>query len=158
MGEMEANVYMATILPGYYVQSLGALTELRRSLGRDWILGSGHDDGGEEKGVKLVLDVGTGGAGVLAWHAMVDAVRQLRQGEANEIKEPTTPTAGWGGWLAYYMAVKHATAGLYAIPSSVNKHAHVPVSCRHVRAEVRNPPISISPNTPHNHLPISNAR
>jgi len=70
LGEMEANVYMATILPGYYVQSLGALTELRRSLGRDWILGSGHDDGGEEKGVKLVLDVGTGGAGVLAWRAI----------------------------------------------------------------------------------------
>jgi hypothetical protein len=54
-----------------------------------------------------------------------------------------------------------ATAGLYAmhIPSSIiNKHAHVPVSCRHVRAEVRNPSISISPNTPRNHLPISNAR
>ena len=35
MGKMEANVYMATILPGYYAQSLGALTELRRRLGRD---------------------------------------------------------------------------------------------------------------------------
>jgi len=71
---------------------------------------------------------------------MVDAERQLRHGEVNEIKEPTTPTAG-----------------LYAILSSVNKHAHVPVSCRHVCAEVRNPSISIPPNTSRNHLPISNA-
>jgi len=98
MGDMEANVYMATILPGYYAQSLSALTELRRRLGRDWILGSEHDGGGEEKGVKLVLDVGTGGAGVLAWRAIVEAERQLRQDEANEIdgvdnktEEPTTP-------------------------------------------------------------------
>jgi len=35
MGKMEANVYMATILPGYYAQSLSALTELRRRLGCD---------------------------------------------------------------------------------------------------------------------------
>jgi len=43
---------MATILPGYYVQSLGALTELRRSLGRDWILGSGHGCSDKQTRVK----------------------------------------------------------------------------------------------------------
>ncbi|KAI5844728.1 37S ribosomal protein-like protein Rsm22 [Tricharina praecox] len=90
MSEMDANVHMATILPGYYAQSLSTLTELRRRLGRDWILGNEHSG---EKGVKLVLDVGTGGAGVLAWRAMVEAERQLLADEASEIDEEIpTPT------------------------------------------------------------------
>jgi len=66
----------------------------------------------------------------------MDVEPQLLKSEVKEIKKATTPTAVWGGWLAYYTLEKYATAGLYAIPSSVNKHAHVPVSCRHVRAEV----------------------
>lgn len=89
MSDMEGNVFMAMILPGYYAQSLSTLTELRRRLGRDWILGSEHSG---EKGVKLVLDVGTGGAGVLAWRAMVEAERQLREDEASEIKGEEKPS------------------------------------------------------------------
>jgi ribosomal protein RSM22 (predicted rRNA methylase) len=82
MSDMESNVHLATILPGYYAQSLSALTELRRRLGRDWILGNQHGEG--ETGVKHVLDVGTGGAGVLAWRAMVEAEQALRDEEAAE--------------------------------------------------------------------------
>jgi ribosomal protein RSM22 (predicted rRNA methylase) len=91
MSDMESNVHLATILPGYYAQSLGALTELRRRLGRDWILGNQHGEG--ETGVKNVLDVGTGGAGVLAWRSVVDAEQALRDEEAAEHDPvPAEPT------------------------------------------------------------------
>ncbi|KAA8912910.1 mitochondrial small ribosomal subunit Rsm22-domain-containing protein [Sphaerosporella brunnea] len=95
MSDMESNVFLATVLPGYYAQSLSALKELRRRLGRDWVLGNQYDEG--ETGVKHVLDVGTGGAGILAWRAVVEAEQALRDEEAAELTaaepaEPTEPT------------------------------------------------------------------
>ncbi|KAF8538905.1 mitochondrial small ribosomal subunit Rsm22-domain-containing protein, partial [Trichophaea hybrida] len=88
MSDMESNVHLAMVLPGYYAQTLSALTELRRRLGGDWILGR---EGGTEPGVKQVLDVGTGGAGILAWRAMIKAERELRDEEAAE-REDIKPT------------------------------------------------------------------
>lgn len=63
MTDMQANVHFATVMPGLHAQALSALTELRRRLGRDWAL----------KEVNRILDVGSGGAGVLAWQGIVDA-------------------------------------------------------------------------------------
>jgi len=88
MSDMESNVLLATVLPGYYAQTLSALTELRRRLGGDWILGR---EGGSESGVKQVLEVGTGGAGILAWRAMIKAEQELRDEEAAE-RENVEPT------------------------------------------------------------------
>ncbi|KAF8249738.1 hypothetical protein K440DRAFT_582117, partial [Wilcoxina mikolae CBS 423.85] len=89
MSDMESNVHLAMVLPGYYAQTLSALTELRRRLGGDWILGR---EGGTEPGVKQVLDVGTGGAGILAWRAMIKAEQELRDEEAAE-REDVKPTS-----------------------------------------------------------------
>lgn len=82
MTDMEANVHLATVLPGYYAQTLSILTELRRRLGGDWILGR---ENGNEPRVKQVLDIGTGGAGILAWRAMVEAEKELRDEAAAEV-------------------------------------------------------------------------
>ncbi|RPB08755.1 hypothetical protein P167DRAFT_473450, partial [Morchella conica CCBAS932] len=71
MSDIEAEVWLATVLPGYYSQSLSAMTELRRRLGGDWALG-----------VRNVLDVGSGGAAVLAWRSVVEAEQALRRDEA----------------------------------------------------------------------------
>ncbi|KAI5779068.1 37S ribosomal protein-like protein Rsm22 [Geopyxis carbonaria] len=91
MSQMEANVFLATLLPGYYAQSLGALTELRRRLGGEWVLGGG--EGGDEPGVVNVLDVGTGGAGALAWRNIVEAEQALRADHDRAVSgtEPEPP-------------------------------------------------------------------
>jgi len=78
MSDMEANVHFATVMPGLHAQALSALTELRRRLGRDWAL---HE-------VNRILDVGTGGAGVLAWQGIVDA-----EESANGPASPRDPVA-----------------------------------------------------------------
>jgi ribosomal protein RSM22 (predicted rRNA methylase) len=87
MSDMEANVFLATALPGYYAQTLGALTELRRRMGGDWVFGPADAKPTE----KRVLDIGTGGAGVMAWRSIVEAEQALREEEASEIDgiEPT---------------------------------------------------------------------
>lgn len=90
MGNIASEVWLATVLPGYYSQALSALTELRRRLGGDWVLGHG-----KEGGVKTVLDVGAGGAGVLAWKSIVEAEQNRQRDEAQEgssTKEPRLET------------------------------------------------------------------
>jgi len=63
MTDMQANVHFATVMPGLHAQALSALTELRRRLGRAWALDE----------VNRILDIGSGGAGVLAWQGIIDA-------------------------------------------------------------------------------------
>lgn len=84
MSDLESNVHLATILPGYYAQSLSALTELRRRLGGDWLLGR---PGTAEPGVRHILDVGSGGAGILAWRSIIEAEQAVRS-------QPIKPAAG----------------------------------------------------------------
>ncbi|KAL0631913.1 37S ribosomal protein S22 [Maublancomyces gigas] len=79
MSDISSEVFLATVVPGYYSQALGALTELRRRLGGDWVLGQG-----DESGVKNILDVGAGGAAVLAWKDIVEAEHARRRELAGE--------------------------------------------------------------------------
>ncbi|KAG0637772.1 hypothetical protein HOY80DRAFT_1138059 [Tuber brumale] len=60
--------------------SVLGLTELWKRLGGDWVLGG---DGGEP-GVKNVLDVGSGGAGMLALRSVVEAGEVVRRDELSE--------------------------------------------------------------------------
>ncbi|KAG0643056.1 hypothetical protein HOY80DRAFT_1134076 [Tuber brumale] len=55
------------VMPRLHAQCLSLLTELRKQLGGDWVLGR---DGGNQ-GDKDVLDVGARGARVLAWQRIV---------------------------------------------------------------------------------------
>lgn len=77
MSEKDADVFISAVLPGLYAEALSALTELRKRLGGDWVLGGD----GAEPGVKRVLDFGGGGSAILAWKSIIAAEQDLRNEE-----------------------------------------------------------------------------
>lgn len=82
MSEMEADVYMAAVLPATYASIMSILIEVRKRLGSDWIGERIQKDGGSH-----VLDAGAGGAGVLAWRDIVRAEwKRMHEGEDLEQK------------------------------------------------------------------------
>ncbi|RJE20652.1 37S ribosomal protein RSM22 [Aspergillus sclerotialis] len=68
MTEMEANSFLAVLFPGMYASALSILAEVRKRLGTKWIRDLITKEGGPH-----VLDVGGGGAGVLAWRDIIRA-------------------------------------------------------------------------------------
>ena len=68
MGEMEANAYLAAIMPGSYSSIMSSLVEVRKRLGSKWIEGLLMKPGGPR-----ILDAGAAGAGVLAWREVLRA-------------------------------------------------------------------------------------
>lgn len=70
MGEIEADAFIATLLPGMYSSTMSVLVEIRRRLGSDWmakLMSRGNGEG------PRVLDVGAGGAGLVAWEQILQA-------------------------------------------------------------------------------------
>ncbi|KAL8678237.1 MAG: hypothetical protein Q9186_005384 [Xanthomendoza sp. 1 TL-2023] len=78
MGEMEANAYLAAIMPGAYATTLSCLTEVRKRLGPQWLQNLLKREGGPR-----VLDAGAGGAGVLAWRELLRSEWDMMHPEAN---------------------------------------------------------------------------
>ncbi|KAK6353451.1 37S ribosomal protein S22 [Orbilia brochopaga] len=78
--KLDASVWLGTVLPEIYAVNIGVATEIRRRLGGEWA-----------RGVRKVLDVGGGGAGILAWGDIVKAERmameEVRMGEASGTPE-----------------------------------------------------------------------
>lgn len=70
MTEMEADVYTAAIMPGAFAACTSVLVELRKRLGSEWLQGLLQKEEGPR-----VLDVGAGGAGVLAWREVLSTLR-----------------------------------------------------------------------------------
>jgi ribosomal protein RSM22 (predicted rRNA methylase) len=70
MTEMEADAYMAAVMPGTYASVMATLVEVRKRLGNDWLRDLMFREGGE--GPK-VLDAGAGGAGIVAWREILQA-------------------------------------------------------------------------------------
>jgi ribosomal protein RSM22 (predicted rRNA methylase) len=68
MGNIEADAYMAAVMPGTYATVMGTLVEVRKRLGSAWIERMLNKKGGPS-----VLDAGAGGAGILAWHEVLRA-------------------------------------------------------------------------------------
>ncbi|MCJ1383647.1 37S ribosomal protein S22 [Xylographa soralifera] len=68
MSDMEADVYMAAIMPGAYAAVMSTLIETRRRLGSQWLEGLLKRSGGFR-----ILDTGAGGAGIVAWREVVRA-------------------------------------------------------------------------------------
>ncbi|MCJ1474571.1 37S ribosomal protein S22 [Lambiella insularis] len=68
MTEMEADVYLAAIMPGAYAAVTSTLVESRRRLGSQWLEALLKAPGGPR-----ILDAGAGGAGVLAWREILRA-------------------------------------------------------------------------------------
>ncbi|KAI0435774.1 mitochondrial small ribosomal subunit Rsm22-domain-containing protein [Xylaria telfairii] len=70
MTEIEADTFIATMLPAMYSSTMSVLVEVRKRLGSDWmakLMSRGSGEG------PRVLDVGTGGASLAAWEQVLQA-------------------------------------------------------------------------------------
>lgn len=80
MTPIEADAFLATILPPAYAATMSALVEVRKRLGSEWMRGLIQRPDGPR-----VLDVGGGGAGLAAWQdvsqAEWDVLRDRGQAE-----------------------------------------------------------------------------
>jgi ribosomal protein RSM22 (predicted rRNA methylase) len=76
MGNIEADAYIAAVQPGTYASVMSALVEVRRRLGSAWMERILQKKGG------TILDAGSGGVGIIAWHEMLQA-EWLRMHEAS---------------------------------------------------------------------------
>ncbi len=68
MSPIEADTYLATMLPGMYATATSVLVEVRKRLGEEWLKGLLTSETGPR-----VLDVGAGGAGLAAWQEVQQA-------------------------------------------------------------------------------------
>ncbi|KAL8868221.1 MAG: hypothetical protein Q9174_005131, partial [Haloplaca sp. 1 TL-2023] len=82
MGDMEANAYLAAIMPGAFATASSCLVEIRKRLGPQWLQGLLKKEGGPR-----VLDAGAGGAGVLAWRELLRTEWELMHPEADLEKQ-----------------------------------------------------------------------
>ncbi|KAF2659275.1 37S ribosomal protein-like protein Rsm22 [Lophiostoma macrostomum CBS 122681] len=86
LGNIEADAYMAAVMPGTYATVMSTLVEVRKRLGSSWaerLL--------KRKGGPLVLDAGAGGAGVIAWHEVLQAEWQRIHEESGATSHGSVP-------------------------------------------------------------------
>jgi ribosomal protein RSM22 (predicted rRNA methylase) len=86
MPEIEADAYIATVLPGLYASTMSVLVEVRKRLGDEWLRGLlTRPDGTGPR----VLDAGAGGAGLAAWQDVLQAQWDiLRESGEAKTREP----------------------------------------------------------------------
>ncbi|PQE10478.1 37S ribosomal Rsm22 protein [Rutstroemia sp. NJR-2017a BBW] len=89
MSEVEADSYLAGVMPGTYAIVMSALVEVRKRLGSKWVRDILFREGGE--GVR-VLDAGAGGAGIVAWKEILRAEWDVLKDEG--IVEGDDPPSG----------------------------------------------------------------
>ncbi|KAL1842754.1 hypothetical protein VTJ49DRAFT_4239 [Mycothermus thermophilus] len=70
MSQIEADAYLATVMPGLYATITSVLVEVRKRLGEEWLRELLTRLGGVGP---RVLDVGAGGAGLAAWQSILQA-------------------------------------------------------------------------------------
>ena len=70
MTDIEADAYLAGVMPGTYASVMSVLVEVRKRLGGNWLRGLISRDSGQ--GPRL-LDAGSGGAGTVAWREILKA-------------------------------------------------------------------------------------
>ncbi|KAH7381899.1 mitochondrial small ribosomal subunit Rsm22-domain-containing protein [Cadophora sp. MPI-SDFR-AT-0126] len=70
MSEIEADAYLAAVMPGTFASITNTLVEVRKRLGGQWVRDLIFREGGE--GPRL-LDAGGAGAGVIAWREILQA-------------------------------------------------------------------------------------
>ncbi|KAG9258537.1 mitochondrial small ribosomal subunit Rsm22-domain-containing protein [Emericellopsis atlantica] len=89
MTEVEADAFLAGFMPAAYASVYSIVREVRRRLGSEWIQSKLKSGGGLS-----VLDVGTGGAGIIAWEQILNAEWRLlkEKGEVEGDKIPGRKT------------------------------------------------------------------
>jgi ribosomal protein RSM22 (predicted rRNA methylase) len=85
MNPMEAGVFISSVMPQVYASTVSVLVECRKRMGSVWLRGLMEKDGGKGP---LVLDVGGGGAGIVAWREVVRAEWEAMREEENGIQSP----------------------------------------------------------------------
>ncbi|PGH05039.1 hypothetical protein GX51_03136 [Blastomyces parvus] len=68
MSDIESHAFLAVLYPGIYASVLPILVEVRKRLGSKWLRDLIAKEGGPK-----ILDVGGGGAGILAWREVLKA-------------------------------------------------------------------------------------
>ncbi|KAL5448301.1 hypothetical protein PMIN06_007204 [Paraphaeosphaeria minitans] len=86
MGNIEADVYMASVQPGTYASVMSSLVEVRRRLGSAWI-----ENLLTNKKGGMVLDAGSGGVGILAWHEILRADWERMHEDPGKTSLPNAP-------------------------------------------------------------------
>jgi ribosomal protein RSM22 (predicted rRNA methylase) len=86
LGNIESDVYMAAVMPGTYATVMNTLVEVRKRLGTPWI-----EHMLKKKGGPVVLDAGSGGAGILAWHEVLKAEWQRMHEESGATSRGEAP-------------------------------------------------------------------
>lgn len=89
MSEIEADAYMAAVMPGVYASVMGTLVETRKRLGPSWIRDMLLREGGQGPSI---LDAGAGGAGAIAWKEIMQTEWDIMADEG--LVEPGTKAPG----------------------------------------------------------------
>ncbi|KAK4184597.1 hypothetical protein QBC35DRAFT_517484 [Podospora australis] len=90
MSEIEADTFIAAVLPPMYSSVMSTLVEVRKRLGSGWLQGLlERTDEKDGKGPR-VLDVGAGGAGLAAWQQVLQAEWDVLR-EKGEVKGREPP-------------------------------------------------------------------
>jgi ribosomal protein RSM22 (predicted rRNA methylase) len=85
MGNIESDAYMASVQPGTYASVMSTLVEVRRRLGTPWMERILQKKGG------TILDAGSGGVGILAWHEILQAEWQRMHEESGNTSHDAAP-------------------------------------------------------------------
>lgn len=78
MSEIEADAYIAGVMPGTYAAAMSTLVEVRKRLGTKWIRDFFSKNNGEGP---AVLDAGAAGAGIIAWQEIMEAEWDIMRDE-----------------------------------------------------------------------------
>ncbi|KAM7201917.1 Mitochondrial small ribosomal subunit Rsm22 domain containing protein [Naviculisporaceae sp. PSN 640] len=126
MSEVEADTYLNIVIPPVYASVMSVLVEVRKRLGQDWLRGLLARN--EGKGPR-VLDVGGGGAGLLAWQEVLQAEWDIlrEEGKATGKREPPgkkTVVVGSDHLRHRISTMLHSTTFLPRLPDYLHSHAN----------------------------------
>ncbi|KAI0975500.1 mitochondrial small ribosomal subunit Rsm22-domain-containing protein [Xylaria arbuscula] len=125
MSEIEADTFIATLLPGMYSSAMSVLVEVRKRLGSDWmtqLMSRGNGDG------PRVLDAGAGGASLAAWERVLQAEWDLtlEKGKKKGLTPPGKKTAVVGSEQLRHRVSRflHNTTFLPRLPDYLHSGDH----------------------------------
>lgn len=126
MSEIQADTFLNIVIPPVYASVMSVLVEVRKRLGKDWIRGLLTRN--EGKGPR-VLDVGGGGAGLLAWQEVLQAEWDIlrEEGKATGKREPPgkkTVVVGSDHLRHRISNMLHNTTFLPRLPDYLHSHVN----------------------------------